>query len=280
MLDQIPTAPVAMQMPPLANAIIAGLNYTLLLIVTLAMIREAVKTRSALPLLCLAGGAVACLMEPIFDVLMCVWYPQYGQVPLFRNFGISVPIWLLPAYAWYISGQGYLMYRLFQNGITAPRIWVFYVMFYFSDILLESPGLMLHIYAYYGPQPLEIFGLPLWMAASNAVMPLLLGVTYKSLSPLLRGPAILIAAPLVPTIIGTCQIATGWPTWYALHAGEGLWLTTIASFITIGLSAMITYLIVQLFAERKQELLFVSKKKQKNFVNLDHAGEPAIGPNQ
>jgi len=247
MIEQIPAAPVAMVMPSLANLIIAALNYTLLLAVVLVMIREAWKTKSPLPLLCLAGGAVSCLMEPIFDVVMCVWYPQYGQVPLFRNFDISVPLWLLPAYAWYISGQGYFMYRQFQGGISAQRLWVFYVLFYFSDLLLEAPGLVLHIYAYYGAQPLKIFGLPLWMAAANAVMPILLGITYKSLETILRGPAMLIAAPLVPVIIGCAQISTGWPTWFALHSGTGLAWTTLASFITIGLSAMLNYLVVRLF---------------------------------
>jgi len=247
MIEQVPAAPVGMLMPVTANLIIAGLNYTLLLVVTILMSREAWKTKSALPLLCLAGGAVSCLQEPIYDVLMCVWYPQYGQVPLFRNFDISVPLWLLPAYAWYISGQGYFMYRQFQKGLSVQRLWMFYLLFYVSDLVLEAPGLMLHIYDYYGPQPLKIFGLPLWMAAANAVMPILLGITYKSLGHILRGWAIWMAAPLVPVIIGCSQISTGWPTWFALHSGQGLWFTSLASFITIGLSAMITYLAARLF---------------------------------
>jgi len=247
MIEQIPAAPVGMVMPHLANLIIAGLNYTLLLVVAGLMSREAWKTKSPLPLLCLAGGAVSCLMEPIFDVVMCVWYPQYGQVPLFRNFDISVPLWLLPAYAWYISGQGYFMYRQFETGLSAQRLWIFYGLFYVSDLLLEAPGLVLHIYAYYGAQPLKIFGLPLWMAAANAVMPILLGITYKSLEPVLRGPGILFAAPLVPVIIGCAQISTGWPTWFALHSGAGLGWTTLASFITIGLSMMLNYLVARMF---------------------------------
>jgi hypothetical protein len=247
MIGQIPVAPTSMVMPSGANLVIAALNYTLLLIVAVVMGRAAWKTRSALPLLCLAGGALACLMEPIYDVMICVWYPQYGQTPLLRDFGISVPLWILPAYAWYISGQGYYMYRKFQAGISAPRLWMFYVLFYVSDLALEAPGLVLHIYAYYGAQPLEVLGLPLWMASANAVMPILLGITYKSLEPVLRGPAMLMALPLVPTIIGCAQISTSWPVWFALHSGQGLGCTSVASFITIGLSVMIAYLAGRLY---------------------------------
>lgn len=247
MIEQIPAAPVGMVMPALANLIIAALNYTLLLVVALVMAREARKTRSLLPLLCLAGGAVASFMEPIYDVMICVWYPQYGQIPMFRDFDISVPLWLLPAYAWYISGQGYFMYRQFQSGLGVQRLWMFYVLFYVTDLVMEAPGLMLHIYDYYGAQPLKIFGLPLWMAAANAVMPILLGTTYKALEPILRGPAMLMALPLVPAIVGCSQISTGWPIWFALHAGRGVWFTSAASLITIGLSVMLTYLAARMF---------------------------------
>jgi len=243
MIDQMPQAPVNMVMPAQANHLVLVINGVLLLAVAALMLRDGWKTRSFLPVFCLLGGAIASLMEPLFDVMICVWYPQYGQTPLYRFFNISVPYWLLPAYMWTISGQGYLMYRKFQSGISMNQLWLWYLFFYAVDLFLEGPGLMLHIYDYYGPQPMKIFGLPLWMAATNAVMFVLVGAAYRAVQEVLRGPRIWIATALVPVVVGASQISAGWPVWLAFHSGQGVAFTTAASFVTIGISVMITYLV-------------------------------------
>jgi hypothetical protein len=247
MNNQITPPPVSMVMPPSANIAIAIINYTVLLLVALFMVREARRTRSALPIFCFLGGCTASLMEPIYDIVGLVWYPQYGPAPLFRFFNVSVPLWLLPAYGWFITGQGYFIYRKFQTGLAANQLWMFYGLFWLADLLLEVPGLTMHIYAYYGPQPFKIFGFPLWMAATNALMPLVLGATLISFQDTLKGWRVWIAAPLVPAVIGFCQIAPGWPIWLALNSGHGIVFTSAASIVTFGLSVLFAYLVVEKF---------------------------------
>lgn len=247
MNNQIPVPPVDMIMPGTANDVIAIINYAVLAIVAFLMLRDGRRTRSLLPLFCLLGGMVAFLMEPIYDIVGSVWYPQYGQTPLFRAFNYSIPVWMQPAYAWYIAGQGYWMYKKFQAGLRVAQLWRLYALFWISNMLLELPGLMLGIYYYYGPQPFKFFGFPLWMAMTNSLMPILLGITFLSLREVLSGRRVWMTAPLVPMVIGTCQIAAGWPTWLALNAGQGLLATHAAATVSFGFSLMIVYLVSQKF---------------------------------
>jgi hypothetical protein len=236
-----------MIMPGTANMVVAALNYMVLLMVLLLMLRDARRTQSWLPLFCLLGGCVAFLMEPIYDMVGSVWYPQHGQTPLFRAFNYSIPAWMLPAYAWFIAGQGYWMYKKFQVGVSIRQLWRYYALFWLSNLLLEVPGLTLGIYAYYGAQPFKLFGFPLWMAMTNALMPILLGVTFVSLRTILTGGRVWITTPLVPMVIGFAQIAAGWPTWLALNSGQGLLMTHAAATVSLGLSLLIVYLVSQKF---------------------------------
>ena len=245
--NQIPLPPVEMLMPGTANNVIAAINYFALAVVAVFMLRDSKRRHSWLALFCLLGGSISFLQEPIYDIVGSVWYPQYGQTPLFRAFNASIPAWMLPAYAWYIAGQGYWMYTQFQRGMKPTLMWRYYVLFWFSNLLLEVPGLTLGIYHYYGAQPFKVFGFPLWMAMTNSLMPLVLGAAYHAFEDVLKGRATWLAAPMVPMAIGACQIAAGWPTWLALNSGGGLLVTHAAALVSLSLSLSIAYLISRKF---------------------------------
>jgi hypothetical protein len=245
--QQMPTVPVDALMPQTANLVVALLNYTVLLVVAVLMVRASRRTGSLLPLFCLLGGAVSFLMEPIYDIVGSVWYPADSQLTLFRAFNVAIPAWLLPAYAWYIGGQGYLMFRKFESGINASQLWRFYLLFWLSNLALEVPGLTLGIYVYYGPQPFKLFGFPLWMAMTNSLMPIVLGATYHSFGDILKGRSVWLAVPMVPMAIGFCQIAAGWPTWLALNSGKGLLVTDAAATVSLLLSMTVVYLVSRKF---------------------------------
>lgn len=241
--NQIPLPPIDMIMPATANNVIAVINYTVLAIVAFLMLRDGRRTQSLLPLFCLIGGLASFLMEPIYDMVGSVWYPQHGQTPLFRAFNYSIPLWMQPAYAWYIAGQGYWMYKKFQQGVSGQQLWRYYFLFWISNLVLEVPGLTLGIYYYYGAQPFKVFGFPLWMAMTNSLMPILLGASFLSLRDVLTGRRIWIVAPIVPMIIGCCQISAGWPTWLALNSGQGLLVTHAAALVSLSFSMTIVYVV-------------------------------------
>lgn len=241
--NQIPPAPVDMVMSPHYDLIL-GINWVILGLVMFWIVKEARATRSLVPVLILAGAALACLQECIYDPNVLVWWSQYGHTPLYRFFNISVPFWMLLAYPWYIGGQGYWMYRKLQQGMTAPQLWKLYFFAWVANMFLEIPALQIgNIYTYYGDQPFELLGFPVWMAMTNALMPILLAVTVYSLRDVLTGPRALLIVPLVPMTTGASQIIAGWPIWIALNSGHGYAATYPAALLTLGLSLMVVYLV-------------------------------------
>ena len=120
---------------------------------------------------------------------------------------------------------------------------MYYGLFWLANFALEMPGLNLGIYQYYGDQPFKLFGFPLWMAMTNAVMPLLGGALLNLFKDVLTGPRVLLAIPMMPMVTGMPQIAIGWPTWLALNSGGGPVVTHAAALISLGLSLTAVYLL-------------------------------------
>jgi hypothetical protein len=245
MLDnQIPLPPVEMVMPPI-NTFVAVANFVLLIGVTVWVAMESRRTRSAVPLLILAGAALTSLQEPIYDIVGAVWYPDHGTVAYIRAFNVSIPIWLIPGYAWYIGGLGNYMVKIVRQGVTRP-LWQYYFVFWVANFALEMPGLNLGIYRYYGDQPFRVLGFPLWMAVTNGLMPLMIGVIFNGLRDTLVGPKGLLTLVLVPMVVGATQIAAGWPTWLALNSRVGVAGASVAAVISLGLAFCIIYLLSEI----------------------------------
>lgn len=243
LLRDVPRPPVDMAMPA-TNTIVVVLNFAVLLAVLVVIVRIAIRDKSSLGLLMMLGAAIGSLQEPIYDIMGSVWYPADLHGSTFHAFGISIPWWLLPAYGWYIGGLGFLVYKVLQRpDVERKRIWQLYGLFWLANFALEMPGLNLHVYEYYGNQPLKLFGFPLWMSMSNAVMPIVLGALVNQLEPILRGRRSLLIVPIVPMVIGSCQISVAWPMWLALNAGQPGIVAQFAAIVCLGFSLTIVYLV-------------------------------------
>jgi len=240
--NQLATPPTDMVMSP-HYSLILTVNFVLFAMVLLWVINDSRKSRRVLPLMILLGAMVASLQECLYDVFCNVWYAQYGATPMYRIFNISVPLWMLPAYGWYIGGLGYFMYKKFRDGITAGQVWKLYALFWVANLLLEVPALQIgNIYAYYGNQPFELLGFPVWMAATNSLPPILFGITFSALDDVLRGPRAIFAVAIAPMIVGAGEMAAGWPMFLALNSGVGVNVTRAAALVTLALSLLVTYL--------------------------------------
>jgi hypothetical protein len=158
---------------------------------------------------------------------------------------VSIPIWLIPGYAWYIGGLGNYMVKIVRQGVTRP-LWQYYFVFWVANFALEMPGLNLGIYRYYGDQPFRVLGFPLWMAVTNGLMPLMIGVIFNGLRDTLVGPKGLLTLVLVPMVVGATQIAAGWPTWLALNSRVGVAGASVAAVISLGLAFCIIYLLSEI----------------------------------
>ena len=102
--------------------------------------------------------------------------PPGPPLGTFTVLGRTMPLYICFVYPWYVGGLGYLAYKLFSNGITTRGLFQLWALDAVADVGLESPGILLGTYSYYGHQPLNPWGFPLWWAFVNPTMPMLAGM--------------------------------------------------------------------------------------------------------
>jgi len=241
--NQMPDPPVNMAMSPFYPYILA-LSIGIFIAALAYGWRDMQRTGRWLPLLVLAGAGIASFQECIYDVAVLVWWAEVDTTPMYRLFNRSVPLWMVFAYPWFIGGMGYWAYSRFREGMSRGQLWKLYFFGWFANLLLEVPALQIgHIYTYYGEQPFKLLGFPVWMAMTNTLMPIFVGAILHLLDDVLRGPRALFALILVPAGTASAEIAAGWPMWLALNSGQGVWVTQLATVVTLGLSLSFAYLI-------------------------------------
>ena len=242
----IPGAPVDMTVSGTMEAaftIVCGLPAVLVLVLTA---RAMIKDRNFVMPVFLLGGIIGMFVEPILDYMGGVWWPFEGSWQAFNLLGVNVPLLVVLVYPWLLGGQGYWAYRSFERGITTRRLWQLVAIFAVNDIVLETIGIkLLGVYSYFGTQPLNFWGLPLWYVPCNAIGPVVAGALAYVLRRRLTGIRVLAAAPLFPMgYLGT-YAAIGFPVWISLNSGWAMPAATVAGLATFGLG----YLLVLLVAE-------------------------------
>lgn len=206
------------------------------------------RTGSSIGFFFLAAGGVAVLNEPIVDILGLCWFPQHGTYPLFEAWGVKIPWWLLPVYVWYVGGQAFYAYRRYEQGITTAGVFKLYLVFAIVNGLLETPGLWLGVYAYYGEQPFQFLKFPWWWAFCNALMPMVMAALVFSLRGVLVGARRFAIIPMGLMAAALTNGAVSPPTWLALNSGAGPLLTHLAALASLGLGLMLAYGIALLVA--------------------------------
>jgi hypothetical protein len=99
----------------------------------------------------------------------------------------------------------------------------------------------MNVYTYYGPQPFNLWGLPLWWLAANATMPIVAAYVVHKLYPDLTGAKVLLIILLVPMADGATNGAISWPVFTALNTQLGFWATYPAAIATFGLAALLIW---------------------------------------
>jgi hypothetical protein len=221
--------------------------WVVLFVIALRMWR---RDGTAVPLLFMVGGALCILFEPIVDVLGMCFFPRTNQWVGLEVFGRPIPLFMWPVYSWFVGGQAFLFWRAFQRGMTRDRLWRWWLLLMGVNVFLESPGILMDVYRYYGSQPLNPWGLPLWWLACNATMPIVAGYLVYKLSPHLTGARLLLIIPLVPMADGATNGAIAWPVWTALNTQLGFWATYPAAIVTFGLAALVVWVMTRGLPEK------------------------------
>ena len=228
--------------PPLPTNTMLNAVFTVVLIVAVAAIllytlRLRVTERSWMPFLLVVGGGIAAVAEPIAAVNGLVRYPDRDQQWIsVEAYGHPVP-WLVPlSYVLEVGVGALLVYRALCAGHGGPallRVWVRIAVF---DMVTETPSIWLNVYRYYGHQPFDFWGFPLWWApldASICLLPALAG--YFMLGRPRRwwhAPGLLVLFPSSQAVV---YVGTGWPTLLLLNTAQPAGYVWLAGCLTCAL---------------------------------------------
>jgi hypothetical protein len=236
----VTSAFVQMPIHPASNS---GLTvYTVLMaIVTVGMLcwwalSDERRRGPALPLL-LAGGALSVICEPVYDNLVLFWYPPHQQLSAFHVFGRTVPICVVIGYAWFCGGLPYLAARLFGRGISARGLWMLAGAVLILDFVAIGLTSWIDIAGFYGGQPFDVAGYPLWWGAVDIFNVIVAGAVVQYLLPRLTGARRLYLV-LVPTlVVGAAMGAVAGPVAIALNSNWSGLGKALGALATVGLGA-------------------------------------------
>jgi hypothetical protein len=255
LLAVIPQPPVDAEMPKTAETIFNVFIFIPLGIALAIAVRHITSGKGPLLLYCIAGGALAALFEPVVDVLGLVYLKETNALGTFTVLDRTMPLYICFVYPWYVGGLGYLAYKLFERGVTMKAMFAIWAAIGVVDVVLESPGILASTYLYYGHQPFDIWGFPLWWGFVNPVMPMIAGALIYKLKPHLTGWRLIGVIPLIPMADGLANGAAGWPMWIALNQPDVSYVWTyLASFVTLALSLYAVWIIGLVVARAPEEV--------------------------
>lgn len=244
--------PLNQPMPPLESTVMPAAAETMftfvtgipMVIVFVIGVVHVVKGKGPLLLLCFLGGLLAASAEPVVDTLSGLYFPYSGQNTAFSNFGRPIPWALVFAYPWYVGGQGYLAYQQFAKRVSGKRIWQMWGLFAVTNALVETPGVLTGFHVYYGNQPLNFWGFPLWAAAVQSIMPMVVGaLIYLLRSQVGDSWRLLFVIPLVPMADGLVNGGLDLPMWTTLGNDMSLGANYLGAALTIGMAALAVWLL-------------------------------------
>lgn len=203
-------------------------------------VRELSRRHDLFPLLCLVGGASgALLIEPLLDANGGVWWPAGGW-RAYTLAQIPIPVLVPCVYPWLLGGQGYLALKAFNRGADSRTLWRLIAAFAVIDVVLETPGLWLHTYTYFGAQALDFWGLPLWYVPLNAVGPFMAGAMLYLLRPRFSGSRTPLLLGVFPMSFAVVYFGAGFPMWLSLQSNWPVFAATGAGLATF----LLAYLMV------------------------------------
>lgn len=250
----MPIPPYDMLMPAQANLWFTVIAYLCYFVVAGLLVRKSVADSTVVPLCFLLGGSLSFLTEPFFDIVVCAWYPNLNTPLYYTAFGVSVPLWLIPAWGIYMGGQTYLVFESMKSGVSPSRLFALFPIFWLTNVSFEIPGLLLGIYTYYGPQAFKIYGFPAWMGMSNAIMPIVIATVFYMLRSHFTGPRALFMIPLYPGVSVAAGGIAAWPMWLSLNSGFSAQANAVVTCVVLGLCLLTLQVCGRLVSTTKQNV--------------------------
>jgi len=199
------------------------------------------RGNTLIPFMCMFGGALSIMLEPLIDSHLQVWWPIHSQPDILHVWGRNVPIMILPVVTWYFGLNAAMRYRWMQKNGPATKLWKLYAIEVACALALEPPAIQLDLWHYYGDQGLRIFGYPVYWPFVGGACCMAAGTLVYLLAPYLKGWRVVLTAPIVVSAIAAAYWGAGWPMFTVLNIDSPTWLTLTAEATSIALSFMIVW---------------------------------------
>lgn len=244
-LGGVPPAPTSLEMPQTAEVLFLALSLVLLVGVIVYGVIEATRDHDATLLLCALGGAAAALFEPVVGYLGLMYLPEKGAMGTFTFVDRTMPLFVITAYAGYIGGLTYVCYRQFKRGLTVKGVYILWAVLAAANVAFETPAVLLDVYRYYGHQPLNPWGFPLWWSFVNPLTSMIAAAVIYNFDAELTGVRRGLIVPLTFAAAGAANGASAAPMWLTLNSDlDHVW-TTVAAVITLSLAVGVVYVIAR-----------------------------------
>jgi len=197
------------------------------------------------------GGFILSLGEPMLDYLGHLWWPTNLPGPAFKGYGLNVPLLIPPCYAFFVSMTGYFAYRQFQRGLSVKGVFYVWLGILSTDFALEFPGVLTHVYKYYGQQPFYLGNFPLHWAWLNGTGFLVVGFLLWAAAPRLKGAqkALILLVPLF-AFLGSYGM-TAMPAFASLNWHMSRPVQHLVDLASLGLALIVVRVVAEVVSRKE-----------------------------
>jgi hypothetical protein len=183
----------------------------------------------------LTGGFLAGFVDSQLDLLSRIWWAS--NLPnAYTTFGRPIPLIVPFTYSLVIGGGAYLAYALCARGCTRRDIVRFGIAFSVLEPVFEMLLMTTHFYKYYGPQPIRVFGYPMYWGPINGVGATSAGVLVYLWRNAFAGRNAALAILVIPLAFGM-DFAFGWPLFDVMNTHASELTMSLVSLLPIALCA-------------------------------------------
>lgn len=197
-------------------------------------LRAAVRSKNYVPLLVMGSGLICSLLEPMLDLLGHLHW-AHNLVPAFTNFGITVPALIPLCYVTFLGLEAYFCYFVIRNGAHAKHFVMLLGMGIITDAIMETIGINLGTYLYYGVQPFSFLHFPYWWGFINGGSFVTIGAILAFVVPRLKGAQKLLLLFSAPFGMMVAYFGVGWVHILALNSTAPVALRWVATAIMMAM---------------------------------------------
>lgn len=225
----------------------------LMVAVSVAMAaREALRLRSALPLVVFASAVLWLPNEPFIDAILGFQYASDAPATLYALAGREIPVSALGIGAMF-SMFTWAIYRLITEGAPRGRIILIAVVAGVIDWPLEWMAIHWNVFEYYGDNPSRILGLPLTSMVQNCSVYVFMACVLALVAPYMKGWCALLFLPVIPGCYFAMATLCTWPAYLALHGGASSALFLPLAVIAAAMNAYIPLALLSIVTDRRTD---------------------------